>query len=135
MTRRGMVAKVCTNMFQSSVTTLVGLPIDRQIYTPTEKFAWMPLMSWRLLGGSSAPACEAFDCCCCTASFGAPPPLLRMHGSMGSFLSEALLLTGRPSRPIWSFCMRVSLLVTGKPYDGSEGASVELWGNFVVAPP
>jgi hypothetical protein len=46
-----------------------------------------------------------------------------MHGSMGSFLSEALLLTGRPNRPIWSFCMRVGHLVTGKPYDDSWSLS------------
>jgi hypothetical protein len=31
--------------------------------------------------------------------------------------------------------MRADLLVTGKPYDGWEGASIELQGHFVVAPP
>jgi hypothetical protein len=73
-----MVAKVCTNMFPSSVTTPVGSPIDEQIHGLTKKFAWMALMSWRLLGGSSAPACEAFDCRCFIASFSVLPPPLRM---------------------------------------------------------
>jgi hypothetical protein len=34
-----MVAKVCTNMFPSSVTMPVGSPIDGQIHSPTKKFA------------------------------------------------------------------------------------------------
>jgi hypothetical protein len=99
MTRRGIVAKVCTNTFPSSLTmshraharetrpalrgqTHYGCPIvspiDEQIHTPTEKFSWMVVMPWRLLRGSSARACEAFNCRCSTASFGAPPPLPRM---------------------------------------------------------
>jgi hypothetical protein len=34
-----MVAKACTNMFPSLVTTSVGSLMDGQIHTPTEKFA------------------------------------------------------------------------------------------------
>jgi hypothetical protein len=83
MTRRGMVVKVCTNTFPLLVTAshrahvratrpalrgqmhyncLVGSLIDEQVHTLTEKFAWMALMPWRLLCGSSAPTCEALDC-------------------------------------------------------------------------